>query len=146
MPLAAYKTADETVTSSTTLQPDNDLTLAVAANAFYEFVCSVWYKGAATGTGDLKFQWSGPASSVLRYDPTWLSTGFTAQLGIQRVYADILAAGTNGVSSVESVKMQGFLTTAGTTGSLLFNWAQNTSNATATTVGTGSVMTLRRVG
>ena len=65
-PLAAYKTLDETVTNSTTLQNDDALLVSLAANAVYLFAVLLDYEGAAVGTGDLKYGWGVPTGATMR--------------------------------------------------------------------------------
>jgi hypothetical protein len=63
------------------------------------------------------------------------------------LYSDsntILGAG--GGATVEAVLMKGNLNTSGTAGNLQFRWAQNTSNAGATTVRAQSYLSLQRIG
>src|SRR5688500_16268650 len=59
--LFARKTADESVTSSTTLQDDNHLSVAVAANSLYELTACLQYEAHADG--DFKWVFEGPAGT-----------------------------------------------------------------------------------
>lgn len=111
------KTADESVSSSTTLQDDNHLTTFVAANATYRVKAVLIYDGEAFG--GLKTNWVAPASATF--------TGGT--------YA------TSGQPTI----VEGTLVTSGTSGIFKLQWAQVTSNATATTVKSGSFMVLQRI-
>src|SRR5262245_26161469 len=104
------------------------------------------YKGGTAGASDLKWAFTAPSGAVLRYGVSYNSTGLTGQVAIYHVGTDVVAAGTNGTGNVLAVTMQGSLTTSSTTGNLQLQWAQNTSSATATTVGTGSVLVLTRIG
>jgi hypothetical protein len=142
------KPGNEPVTSSTALQDDNDFAFAVAANAVYVLDDALLlYSGAATGAGDLKMQFTGPAGS------TFVWTNFGANIGGSTQYnvvTETLAAGaprsvpTNFTTQM-SCSPKGTLVTAGTSGILQFRWAQNTSSATATVVAINSWMRLRRV-
>src|SRR4249920_844934 len=60
--LFAEKTVNESVTSSTAFQNDDDLFLAVAANSVYEMTAMLRYDGATAG--DIKWQWTAPASAT----------------------------------------------------------------------------------
>jgi hypothetical protein len=64
VPLAAVKTVDQSVTSSTTLVNDNVLAVPVAASSTYEFRLFCWFQAAAGG--DFKFQFAGPAGEPTR--------------------------------------------------------------------------------
>lgn len=143
--LWALKAADESVASSTTLQNDDTLLVTLEANATYEFVAHVGYVGNTTGDIKLAFTfpsgascyWSGkggPAS-----DDTFGSSGSTRH---SVSFGD--ASGTSlsfaGSTTVLSVHILGVVTTASTAGTLQLQWAQNTSNATNTTVKAGSFL------
>ena len=70
------KPTDESVTSSTTLQPDNDLLYALnEVNATYDFVCYLNYEGGTINTSDLKWTWAVPSGAILRYMAFYISTG-----------------------------------------------------------------------
>lgn len=146
IPLAAYKTSDQNIASSTTLTNDTVLFVPVAANSFYWFQSVLHYKGGASGASDLKWQWTVPAGATLRYAANYLSTAFTVQVGAEQVAASPNGAGTNGTSNVFTVQMSGHLAVGSTAGNLQLQWAQNTSNGTATTVGTGSAVILMKTG
>lgn len=146
-PLAAYKTSDQTIASNATPANDPALFVPLAANAFYSFSCFLFYKGNTAGSGDLKWTWSLPAGAVLRYAVNFNSTGLSGQVAIARVGTDTTTAGTNGTANTLAVDMAtGHLTTASTTGNLQLLWSQGTSNATGTTLFTGSSLVLRRIG
>lgn len=61
----ARKTADEPVTSSTALQDDDHLLLAVGANEVWEFDMTLYVTGDVGG--DLALTVAGPAGSAERY-------------------------------------------------------------------------------
>ena len=144
VPLNAVKGTDETVTSSTALQNDNDLVLAVPANVTYKFDCLVIYTGA-TG-GDIKWTWAVPSGATLLYQCLHNEGGGTGLNNSTQAYSDLntlQAAG--GASQVEAVNMRGRMTTSSTAGNLQLQWAQNSSNATATIMRIQSNLTLQRV-
>ncbi len=57
------KTSDESVTSSTTLQDDDDLEFDADANSVYFLIAGSL--GDASGTGDLKFGWTLPSGAEI---------------------------------------------------------------------------------
>lgn len=149
VPLTVTKTADQSVTSSTALVNDTALSVTVAANATYQLMdCVLFYNGAAQGTADLKFQFTGPAGSTLNMTalafPTSGGFGGTVFSGITGLSAT-RTAGTNGSSNTLPALLYGTLVTTATAGTFQLQWAQNTSNATATIIKAGSVLTLYRV-
>lgn len=136
--LYAPKNANQSVASSTVLQNDTALFLALQANKTYEFALRVLYNGIGGGGGEMKFGWSVPAGTTMQWG---LNYAVAPTLGLALVYgtqSSVLAGGANGTANPLPLWMEGFVTTAGTAGNLQFQWAQNTSNATATTVMIGS--------
>jgi hypothetical protein len=140
------KSATESVTSSTTLQNDDHFVFSMQANAKYEMEAFLFYDGAADPAGGLKMSFTGPASSSM----TWCNFGANqgAPSSYNVVVEGIAAAGrvvaTNG-ATVMSCRPAGTVTTAGTAGNLQFQWAQGTSNVTATRILADSWMRLTRV-
>jgi hypothetical protein len=145
--IVAYKTATETVTSSTTLQNDDQLFLPVAVNARYIFDSALFYTGAASPAGDLKLSFSGPAGATMK----WANRGVNSSgLSQYNVVVETLAAGspravgTNGATEMAAFPM-GTVTTSSTSGNLQLQWAQNASSATGTALLAGSVIRLVRI-
>lgn len=146
VPLAAYRTSTQSVTSSTTLVNDNALSVSVAANAVYLVELGLYYDGDTAG--DLKTGWTTPAGATI---------SDALALGLSTTAAASTDDFTSGSSSVPSFGALGagvrcaalfkyLLTTAGTSGTLQFQWAQNTSSATATIMHAGSYLIAQRVG
>lgn len=142
----AQKTGTESVTSSTTLQDDDTLVVAVSANASYLVQQLMIYDGA-TG-GDLKVGWTAPASATF----SWLHTGLAstaASFSDDGTGAgDLTSAftfGALGTGTNCGVMFHGVLTTSGTAGNFQVQWAQGTSSGTATRVFSGSFLSLRRM-
>lgn len=147
---SAHKTADEPVTSSTTLQNDNHLLVSVAANAEYEIIVRLAVNGGASG--DFKMAWtvpsgttgqrfsSGPAvsSATSTADTTVRASGLTDSFTTEINYG-VFSTGQQ--SFIEEIL---YVVTAGTAGTVQLQWAQNASSATATTVEAGSYMTVIR--
>lgn len=133
-PLGAPKFADEPVTSSTALQNDDALFLPVAASAFYIFVCYLDYEGGTQGASDIKWQWSVPALSTMKYGNLNNNNAGTLVGATSHAAAATVIAGTNGAGTLMSAWMFGSLITGGTAGTMQLQWAQNASSATATIV------------
>lgn len=137
-PVAAFKNANESVTSSTALQNDNALLIPLQANAVYYFRMFFGYTGGTQGSSDIKFGFTIPSGASM----TWTRDGITTA-GVRPVlvFNTTTAAstlGTNGTGSDEAGTVEGTVTTGGTAGNLQLQWAQNTSSTTATTVLAGS--------
>ena len=146
-PLFVRKTADETVTASTTMQDDDHLTAAVAANATYVVELVAIYDGAATG--DIKFQFAAPAGATLsgaQVGPQSGTAGVTATtVNVSATTGASGAIGAVGAGSKIGYRFDGLLRTAGTAGTFKLQWAQQTSDPVATTMFTDSYLVLRRV-
>lgn len=144
LPMYAWKTAAETVTSSTTLQNDNDLYLTAAANAYYDFACMLTYQGGTQGSSDLAWAWSVPSGTTMNYAVEGIQTSGAATPGFLRGVSGG-TAGTNGSGNSFSLNMEGTLYTGNTSGTVQLQWAQAHSNATGTIVQAGSNMKLRQM-
>lgn len=142
------KSADETVTSSTTLQADNELVMAVNANTDYYFESMIIY--AADPAADMKADWDGPAGATL----DWCSDGITQSATgtidqVSRTAQTISGTPTHGGITSNATNIicmhKGLLRVAGTAGNLTLTWAQNVSNANGTIVRANSMLLLTRV-
>jgi hypothetical protein len=145
-----YKTADETVNNSTTLQDDNHLTMSVNANAIYVFELFIIYNSVSTAA-DFKYTLICPAGATLNWTGYSLDTAAanrTSPLDTKL----LTGSGTTSISptfgtSANAVLMpRGIIRTAGTSGSLTLQWAQNTLTAENTQVLADSYLMMRRVG
>lgn len=143
-PLAAIKGTDQSVTSSTALVSDSALFLQVAANAGYFVVTYIAYEGFTQGSSDMKWQWTGPAGATLSltdvYYPTSGGIGANTNIAAITALSTVRTSGTSGAGVKLAQLMFGTLTTGGTSGTFQFQWAQNTSSATATIVHAGSAV------
>jgi len=145
VPLASIKTADQSVTSSTTVVNDSELVLSIAANVSYKFDCFLEFEGGAFGTADMKWTWVVPASAFLRYTWQGFAIGGGANAGEVHQATDVVASSSNGAGNLRGVSMQGTLVVGVNAGTLQLKWAQNTSSATTTTMHAQSCMYLYRV-
>jgi len=136
--IAVHKTADETVANSATVQDDDHLFVPVGAGDVWSFQASVLYVPGASG-GGFRWSWYGPTGST----GSWACGG-------KDVAGTIIASGAEGLaaeltdaqtSATQVAQLfYGTVAVGATAGNLLFRWAQNTSNAVATTVKTGSLL------
>jgi hypothetical protein len=135
IPLTAVKETDESVTSSTTLQDDDDLQLTLNANSFYKLEAHLTVFSASANP-DFKYRfefgsvgnWSG-----LKEDADQ-STGFDINQGTNAITKTLSA----GVSTTIRINIQ--MQIGAGTGVFKLGWAQNNSDGTATTVKAGSFM------
>lgn len=141
------KTADESVNTTTTLQDDDHLLSAIAANEEWNgFVEYIFGSGMAT-TG-VKVGMTFPAGSTLRYWATAigdsagasLSSTTTASGTALNFPAALFPTGTNAV-----VRICFWVLNGATPGNITAQFTQSTSNATNTTAFKGSFMQATRV-
>jgi len=147
VPLDINKAADQSITSNATPANDNTLVQAVPANVKYRFECVIFYSGGTQGSADIKFQFAVPASATYKCTVCFINT---SGVQIAEIYNDdtvtpALQAGTGGAGNKRAILMKGTVTIGGTAGNFAFQWAQGTSNGTATTVHADSYLHLRRV-
>ena len=136
VPLAAVRTAGQSVTSSTTLVNDNTLFLPLAASSTYIWLAFLDYE-AANG-GDIKYQWTVPTGGVLRGGSSYMALTGVAVSWQEFNAAAVSSARGNGAGNGQSAVAYGSVTTGVTAGNLQTQWAQNTSSATATIMHLGS--------
>lgn len=138
------KSADQTVTSGIALQSDSELLVQVDDTAKYQFEIVAY--ATANVSGGIKAAVTGPAltgagfviyntmiTTTDVFSKSKNSTTYNAGTGITAVSADI------------TVVIRGTIYALGNTGNLIFRWAQNAFNASATTVLKGSYLKLRRI-
>lgn len=129
------KTADETISSSTTLQADDALFFTLEANKSY--MVDVFVLMSTGGTEDWKFQFTGPAS--VTFD------GYVHDGNNVRQFTEASAA-IDTFSVTEGVwHFKVSITNGASAGNFTLTWAQNTSGATNTTVKQGSVLRWAKV-
>jgi mannose/fructose/N-acetylgalactosamine-specific phosphotransferase system component IID len=142
IPLQVIKPADQSLTSNTTLQNDTDLTLPVVAGATYIFICYLDFEGGASGSSDLKLQWSVPSGAALRYACPHINAGGSNVLQNTNTATTNVTLQTNGAATLLGVMMTGTLVMSSTPGNITLQWAQNTSSGTATIVHAQSMLLL----
>lgn len=146
------KTSDESVSSSTTLQADNELLFAVGANQTWEFDFNVHYLGNTTGDFrcGLKFPTSPTQVQYGIRGPATTATGDPDFVGDQNVRggftADAVAGMPLGATTVQSwAQLKGFIRNGSNAGNVVLWWAQGTSDGTNTTVKAGSWLVARQI-
>lgn len=147
----ARKSVTESVTSSTTLQNDDNLSYSLDdAGGRYEANIYMRAVSAANAAGDIKVGFTFPSGS-------FLFTGFGPDIGLASGtvqtgdWAALVGTGTStgtlsfGLSTAGVGIHLNLLVTPGTTGTLQFQWAQNSSSASQTSIVGGSYMTVKQV-
>lgn len=139
------KASDESVTSSTVLQADNELTFTAVAGETYVFEVCV-FAFSTSATPDIKLGFTFPAGTmsfgVSGGNPT---ISFAANTAATSGTTSLPVGVTLSASpSADLIVINGsFVCTTGGTVTLI--WAQNVSDATAMTIKAGSTLTATRV-
>jgi hypothetical protein len=135
------KTATQTKNSDTTLADDSQLTLPVDANTRYAFTAYINYQGPAAG--DFKSRFTIPAGAAAQ--GVNASSEETDAVNSRDLTAsfNVSTSGGTGPAS-DGYWIAGSVVTAGTAGSITFQWAQATSDPGSTSVREGSWIKLER--
>lgn len=142
-PTYVYKTADETVTTSTTLQDDDHLSFSAAANGIYAFEALLLWHQSNASLGGLKWQWVTPDGS---YDI--LADYWHPASGVV-TYIEAIESTTTNISPpantiTHMVKFRGVLRLGGAGGTFKLQWAQNSAN-NSTIMETGSWFSYKKL-
>ena len=141
------KQAQETVTSSTTLQDDDELVLTLAADTIYEFEALIILTKATSGP-DARMHFLGA-------DGTW-TIGVDLLVDANNTYSAVFGDNENityqvlstssGAGDVTYARCKGTIITGGTGGNFQFRWTANTSTANALRVEPNSFMKVTKIG
>lgn len=158
----ARKTSDTSRSATTTATADPHLTFEVAANAVYVWDGWLKYDGAS-GSADFIVDFTAPASALGEWGAHGVGINIIGANNTPTLQSDVSGSngymlraesndvtqfrtyGTLGVGNALVVMLMGTLRTAGTAGTFSLDWAQGTSNATATTLYTDSWLRMTRV-
>jgi hypothetical protein len=143
-PLAGVKSANQIITTQTTLINDADMRFAVAANSLYEFHVHLRY--ASPAGGDWKSSFTVPAGAAASFNRVGLNASGGVAAGTDFNDTSSVTSQGAGAGTALVADFFGSLVTAGTAGNLIFQWAQLTSNAGNTTLFQNSYLTGRRIG
>lgn len=149
LPQTVRKTADESRSATTTYADDTHLVFAAEANAVYTMLG--WIKYFADPTPDIKIQFSVPSGCLGEWgwNMPGSTTATTGTTGYSiRTETNDVANGRTGYGTSDSqhmTPMGGLFRMGSTAGNVTLQWAQNTSNATATVLYTDSFLTFTRI-
>lgn len=137
------KTADESVTSSAVLQNDDHLLWTIPQAGTYMFDAYLIADSAANAAGDLSVDFTAPAGTLQFAGhglDTTLASGNTGTV-------NAASSGTlnYGLSTTATLVWLHGTLVATASGTLQLRWAQQASNASASTVRSGSHLTVRQV-
>jgi len=141
----AWKTANESVTSSIVDQLDDQLFLPL--NPFSVYLVSGYYSVSGSSTGDIRLGYSVPTGAQGRRHNVGLAAAATTTAGDMRIsvhgWPTAVTYGIN--ATAVSIIEEGIIYTQAAGGLLQMQWAQNVSNATATVVGADSFLMVQQV-
>lgn len=133
------KTADESVSSSTSIQDDNELLFAVGTNEKWIFEIFLYVGTSVTANMDIAFSVPASASGIYGGVVDQTPSVLTRQ-GLTTENTVGLASGAETIAFV-----WGFVATAGTSGNVTLRWAQSSSSVNAVTLKAGSMLRATRV-
>jgi len=120
------KSADQTITSQTTIQNDTHLSHAVESNSNYDIELVLFFNPQSVNQ-QIKCGFSAPSGSSGYWGATDNPQSLIGLFNNTGVSGNPQLVGTAGVATVV---LKGLLVVAGTAGTLQFKWAQNSSSAT----------------
>ncbi len=148
-PTYVYKTADEVVVSSTTLQDDDHLFFTIEANGIYAFECFLHWNVEAGLGYNAQFLWVEPDGT---YELFYQSGNGPETGGITPTFRYISQAevspGTQVTfgSTLETVSMfRGLIIAGGSGGTFKLQWSQAGSNANDTILKKGSWLSYKKL-
>lgn len=137
-PVPARKTTNQSIVSpgSSTLANDTELFIPVEANAVYKISLIILYNSGTTP--DIKFGLTVPSGAT----GTWSGIGYdTASTFLNFGPVNITSAlPFGGLAADREARIDIVLATSSSAGTAQLQWAQNTLNASTTTVYAGSTM------
>jgi hypothetical protein len=143
-----YKTAAENVSSSTTLQDDDHLVVAMDANASYEIRIDAPFAGSGNlNTCGIKSGVTIPSgASVVN---AWMDLITDSHNSVVKQASggafDVTTADLSTGGLLANCKYRFYVTTSSTPGNFVFRWAQSTSNGTLLQLPAGSYLQATRV-
>jgi hypothetical protein len=123
------KTVDETLTNSTVLQNDNELSVALEANKRYGFSGLILHAGPAAA--DMNATFIGPTGATGNWNTHGEQSG-TNSLGASKTIVT--------TTTQRQWSFVGYVKTSTTAGSLVFQWAQAVADTGTNTVYEGSYL------
>ena len=136
--IAVYKGSNGSVTSSTTLQNDDDFSFSIAASETWKG--SIFLDISAGGSGGFKCDFTVPSGA------SGSMAMMSSMAGVNIANVSVATGGgfTMGITAGRGLALNFTITNSTNAGTVQFRFAQNASNGTATTVRGGSLMNIVR--
>lgn len=138
-----WKGSAQIVNNSTTLVNANDMLVALAASEVWRFEAQLWYESGTTP--DIKFAFTVPSGATLwwhRHGADEAGTVFGSGVVVGSGTSDPAQGG--GAGSIRSIHIRGLVVNSTTAGNLQLQFAQNSTNASDTTLHANSTLTAWR--
>lgn len=147
--LAVRKSADESVTNSSVLQDDDELSVVLPASSSWIVRVVMFAVAAASNSPDLQFQLTGPSGATAVLGKHGLDTGATSTAGTPR-YTGAQAFSSNATNALMTnatmVVLEGSVVIGSTAGAVTLQWAQSSATpAEAITMKAGSYISFMRI-
>lgn len=144
------KASDESVTSSTVLQDDDDLTFSVLANQVW--MVDIWiYVFSASSTPRMNYRLSTPTGSTVKTSQDNIIFSTAANSGSVDLFSQASASEPNTYvsssgpgGSAQLVKMHAMVVVGANNGTIKLQWSQNVSNGNPTIVQANSHLRAER--
>ncbi|HEX2656703.1 MAG TPA: hypothetical protein VHU40_00460 [Polyangia bacterium] len=144
-----WKTANLDRASTTTLADDPDLTVSLDASATYRVEMYLHY--AAIDAAKFQTAWTVPSGATGNRTAvgagsaaTDATAATTSRFGVHG-FATAITYGTRSSATNQCLASEAATVFTSSAGTLALQWAQASSNATATRLGAGSYMRVRRI-
>jgi hypothetical protein len=137
----AIKGSDETVTNSSTLQNDNDLSFSIGANETWEVIAQLDADNGSNNSSKMKVSLTIPSGSVHVF--AWVADGDGDDDDGDWISSSGSSAGNfelNGSDEKGPVLLQGLVIGGSTGGTVHIQWAPDTSSNSSVTVHTNSYL------
>lgn len=138
----ARKASDESVTSSTTLQNDNDLLFAIGANETWtvDFLIHATF----SAVGQAKVAVNAPSGATVRTSATLVPDAIVPGFGSSGSIAGAISL-VSALAVAGAIRITATIVNGATAGNVTLQWAQNVSDGTATTFLANSSMVANKI-
>ena len=138
-----FKTSDQTTNTDTTLSDDSTLVWTAEASRVYAVEYVIFYNTPAAA--DFKYTLTGPASPTLVriHGRVWDGSGSAVADAFNTAFGTSNAVTSGNTDFI--LRIAAIVQNGATAGPVAFQWAQNTSNASDTTVYAGSKLRFKLV-
>lgn len=143
-PRTVIKNSGETRSSNSTMTADSELVVPLGAGVWFAFELNAQFNTSAAADFKFDFNYTGTHSVYREYAIFIVPAAGTASISTPHTTIGTDTVALSGSAGEGSVLVNGSILTT-TAGTLQFRWAQNTSDASNTTVRNGARLTVYRI-